>query len=73
MGDLAGLIGLVSPGRGEPFSHFVVFVISKVGVTECAWLGWRWMTWQRLGGEINASAYILSVNPKWAEAGGRGE
>lgn len=30
-GDLAGLIGLVSPG----LSRFVVFIIGKVVVTEC--------------------------------------
>lgn len=35
--DLAGLISLVSPGNKKLSSLFVVFVISKVGVTECVW------------------------------------
>ena len=39
LGDLAGLISLVRPGRRELLSLFVVFIISKVGVTECARLG----------------------------------
>ncbi len=41
----------------DSWSLFVVFIISKVGVTECAWLGWRQTTWQRPGGEFNSSVF----------------
>lgn len=42
-GDLAGLISLVNPAGIELFSVFVVFLIYKVGVTECflCWGGGR--------------------------------
>ena len=74
-GDLTGLISLVNPGRRELFSHFVILIISKVGVTECARPGAEAGDVAVTGG-VNlmlalTSAFILSVSSQTGS--GRGE
>ncbi len=72
--DLTVLMSLTIMGRRELFSLFAVFLISKVGVTECAWKGWHQTTWQWPRDEFNASFnhtfYFISESQKgWVRAG----
>lgn len=62
MGDLAALISLRQSGVAESHSLSLCGLCYQQGrsaLQNVPGSGWSWVTWQRLGGEINAGTRVF--------------